>query len=1221
MMFLQHLLLLSHVMISTCQNDSNPQLLYSNINEIEIIDTDTGVKTTIASNINRAISVDFHVTKGYIYWSDVTDRTISRIKYQSSNNGTVEVIITEDIMTPDGIAIDSVNDHLYWTDTGIDKVMRSNLDGSVRTVILDTDLQEPRAIVLDTSNSLMYLSDWGTTPKIEKCKFDGTSRQTIVSDDLMWPNALAIDFNDQRIYWVDGGLKQIKSSNLDGSNKQLILKSSEWLPHPFDMDVYGSYIYYSDWSLYGIFKVSKLANSTPVAITNEVLSPMGMKIYSSNVDFPSDVFSIHVEASREEGSVITEFLGQSSPNLEPVFKCSFVDVVGKTYFYSIYWYINENSVKTFENVIFQDIDSTWLRPEHWVQNYKMNMYVKCSVRARKSVDGTPSPHQYSANFIAGVIPDNYIYEVSEGSNVTFTVSSTVPIGCTSILLINNCKETFKIGYPSYTKNSDACDGSIDNGDLAFERETCGVEIPANNWNKINDIVVYGYVDSVYNTESVRTTNIRLTHQLSRKDPSHAWDNVIIPNIQIRIKDEDINIELAKCETWSDPRYYTFDRTYFSKSISGEYVLYRHKRNPYWVHTLSTACWDGTCNVGVAIRSHNSLFVVRTSDVVSHNVVVQGRVHPFVNFRHCDDQNMVVKRHGTQYTVILPTGTEIWFKIGKGILGFPGYWVWHVTIKPSALDIEQTEGLCGFLSRDGSKNDDFLERDTGHVVDESTFIKSWNIEEDSTESLFTADPGFLSDEYLQPFCVCKEVLSDSSSFQNFNKVDCNLTQPLEGCYNTTTDLDTSFYSSCSPARKKRDVIFSEDRQTRKVKRSIEDSDDITEETILRYASDFVPKFFRPEPEWTDGWTEEKARIACTTGFDDNVQLSKCKEYVYLFTEEYVTSCIEDIKASGNTTLMMMTVDKMLSSCVIEISRNESLRNSSESGSRESLSEAITSELCQNDCSGHGTCEKGICKCTNGFTGLDCSFFNNLPPSGITLPDAGRCGTRTRQCSKTNVYGDFDTEDIWFKRRHFQIIDNQNRSSGIIETLKAEYRNPYMVTCQLASSGIKRDLSNTVMAEGYYLSFSLDGSTFGEEVTIIIYDENCYSCNAITVSCSILDSCQTDTATKINSDGRTIGLIIGLVLAGVILLVILIIGIKFYKYKNNRQKPQYEENTDETNTDLDDELNVCNIPPVINTLPVYDHLHREKTTATQLKDEVEKRPKTPFELFLVEKNVHN
>ena len=50
---------------------------------------------------------------------------------------------------PDGIAVDSENRHVYWTDAGTDRIERTNLDGNDRQIILEDDFQDPRAIVVD----------------------------------------------------------------------------------------------------------------------------------------------------------------------------------------------------------------------------------------------------------------------------------------------------------------------------------------------------------------------------------------------------------------------------------------------------------------------------------------------------------------------------------------------------------------------------------------------------------------------------------------------------------------------------------------------------------------------------------------------------------------------------------------------------------------------------------------------------------------------------------------------------------------------------------------------------------------------------------------------------------------------------------------------------------------------------------------------------------------
>ncbi len=48
-----------------------------------------------------------------------------------------------------GLAVDWVNDMLYWTDSGTRRIATAHIDGSDQTVLFSTSLTEPRAIVVD----------------------------------------------------------------------------------------------------------------------------------------------------------------------------------------------------------------------------------------------------------------------------------------------------------------------------------------------------------------------------------------------------------------------------------------------------------------------------------------------------------------------------------------------------------------------------------------------------------------------------------------------------------------------------------------------------------------------------------------------------------------------------------------------------------------------------------------------------------------------------------------------------------------------------------------------------------------------------------------------------------------------------------------------------------------------------------------------------------------
>jgi sugar lactone lactonase YvrE len=59
-----------------------------------------------------------------------------------------EVVIDHNIVTADGLAVDWIYSHLYWTDTGTNSICMSDLDGNLVTTIITDELEEPRAIAL-----------------------------------------------------------------------------------------------------------------------------------------------------------------------------------------------------------------------------------------------------------------------------------------------------------------------------------------------------------------------------------------------------------------------------------------------------------------------------------------------------------------------------------------------------------------------------------------------------------------------------------------------------------------------------------------------------------------------------------------------------------------------------------------------------------------------------------------------------------------------------------------------------------------------------------------------------------------------------------------------------------------------------------------------------------------------------------------------------------------
>jgi hypothetical protein len=63
-----------------------------------------------------------------------------------------------------------------------------------------------------------------------------------------------------------------------------------------------------------------------------------------------------------------------------------------------------------------------------------------------------------------------------------------------------------------------------------------------------------------------------------------------------------------------------------------------------VYTLRTLCRHRrTCNCGIAIRSHDSLFVVGTCNVISTEFYASGRRYPNMTYSMCDNKHMIIEQ--------------------------------------------------------------------------------------------------------------------------------------------------------------------------------------------------------------------------------------------------------------------------------------------------------------------------------------------------------------------------------------------------------------------------------------------------------------------------------------------------------------------------------------------------------------------------------------------------
>ncbi|XP_073837771.1 uncharacterized protein isoform X4 [Musca autumnalis] len=259
--------------------EGHASLLLARRHDIRKIALDHMEMTSIVNNTKSATALDFVFRTGMIFWSDVTTQSIYKAPIDEGSDKTV--VLKEHTVTSDGLAVDWIYNHIYFTDTHKCTIELTNFDGNMGKVLIEDELDIPRSIALDPIEGWMYWSDWGASPRIERAGMDGSHRTTIINYDVKWPNGITLDLVRRRIYWVDGKLNIISSANYDGSQRRQILYSTEYLRHPFSITTFEDSIYWTDWDKQTVFKANKFNGEgvRPITALHMLQHPMVIHVY------------------------------------------------------------------------------------------------------------------------------------------------------------------------------------------------------------------------------------------------------------------------------------------------------------------------------------------------------------------------------------------------------------------------------------------------------------------------------------------------------------------------------------------------------------------------------------------------------------------------------------------------------------------------------------------------------------------------------------------------------------------------------------------------------------------------------------------------------------------------------------------------------------------------------------------------------------------------------
>ncbi len=178
-------------------------------------------------------------------------------------DGSDRKVIVTGCRIPDGVVVDTMAGHIYWTNMGVPNlndgsIERADLDGQNRkTIIPEGGAFTPKQLHLDKKNGKLYWSD-REGMRVMRSNLDGSKIETLVDtsqgdarpgrDATKWCVGISVDADRGQIYWTqkgpdDAGLGRIFRAGAEipkgenASNRTDIELLYDRLPEPIDMEL------------------------------------------------------------------------------------------------------------------------------------------------------------------------------------------------------------------------------------------------------------------------------------------------------------------------------------------------------------------------------------------------------------------------------------------------------------------------------------------------------------------------------------------------------------------------------------------------------------------------------------------------------------------------------------------------------------------------------------------------------------------------------------------------------------------------------------------------------------------------------------------------------------------------------------------------------------------------------------------------------------------------
>jgi DNA-binding beta-propeller fold protein YncE len=217
------------------------------------------IMTELQTTKSRPASSTNAVT-ARIFFLDVAG---GRILSANPDGSDLKTIVVEGRKLPDGLVVDSAGHHMYWTNMGNLKandgsIFRSDLDGkNITTVVPPGGTFTPKQLQLEKKSRKLYWCD-REGMRVMRANLDGSNIETLVdtsqgdprpgTDLRKWCVGIAVDAAGGKFYWTqkgsdNAGQGRVFRANIElpagqtPANRRDIELLYDNLPEPIDLDI------------------------------------------------------------------------------------------------------------------------------------------------------------------------------------------------------------------------------------------------------------------------------------------------------------------------------------------------------------------------------------------------------------------------------------------------------------------------------------------------------------------------------------------------------------------------------------------------------------------------------------------------------------------------------------------------------------------------------------------------------------------------------------------------------------------------------------------------------------------------------------------------------------------------------------------------------------------------------------------------------------------------